>query len=187
MISFSGPANGQICARCDLVSNPDSSLDLYADSVYGQVFFTYNVETAETEITLLAHEIPHRLSGGHGFHIHEGTDETAMLSLEGGCGNLGGHFNPFDTDHGGPDSEHRHMGDLGNAMVDANGTIRWHRTDRLVTLIGEHSVIGRSVVLKNGTDDHGPGGDGNAGPGLACCIIQETNCSTASPGNRKIL
>ena len=44
----------------------------------------------------------------HAFHIHE------LGDLTNGCTSLAAHFNPFSVNHGGPESCHRHIGDLGN-------------------------------------------------------------------------
>jgi len=44
----------------------------------------------------------------HGFHIHQ------YGNLLKGCATAGPHYNPFNTTHGGPLSEIRHVGDLGN-------------------------------------------------------------------------
>lgn len=50
-------------------------------------------------------------------------------------------------------------------------------TDSLVSLIGQHSVIGRSIVVHENVDDYGKGGHelslttGNAGGRLACGVI----------------
>lgn len=41
----------------------------------------------------------------------------------------------------------RHVGDLGNIDADGNGLAKIDIKDRLVTLCGEHSVIGRSIVV----------------------------------------
>ena len=68
-------------------------------------------------------------------------------------------------------------GDLGNVMVNADGTAEVDITDSLVKLIGPHSVLGRSLVLYAGEDDGGRGGHeaslttGNPGPRVAAGVI----------------
>lgn len=106
-----------------------------------------------------------------GFHIHE-----YGISPE-GCLSAGPHFNPEGKNHGAPEDSERHFGDLGNIPTDCNGTSVGWRTDKLVTLFGPNSVIGRGVVVHNGTDDLGKGGDaeslktGNAGARAGCGTI----------------
>ena len=46
--------------------------------------------------------------GLHGFHIHENGDLTE------GCKSAGSHFNPDKKHHGGLETNHSHIGDLGN-------------------------------------------------------------------------
>jgi Cu-Zn family superoxide dismutase len=67
-------------------------------------------------------------------------------------------FNPFSKSHGAPDDDERMVGSLGNVEASADGVANIHIEDRLVKLIGPHSVIGRSVVIKAGQDDLGKGG-----------------------------
>lgn len=106
-----------------------------------------------------------------GFHIHQFGDNTN------GCTSAGPHFNPFGLDHGAPEDETRHVGDLGNIQTDANGLAKGSKTDKLVTLFGEHSILGRTVVVHGGQDDLGKGGHpdslktGNAGGRPACGVI----------------
>lgn len=106
-----------------------------------------------------------------GFHIHQFGDNTN------GCTSAGGHFNPFDKTHGAPEDDNRHAGDLGNIKTDASGVAKGSKTDRLLTLFGENSILGRSVVVHAGTDDLGKGGHpdslktGNAGGRPACGVI----------------
>lgn len=106
-----------------------------------------------------------------GFHIHHFGDNTN------GCTSAGPHFNPFGKNHGAPEDEDRHVGDLGNIETDGSGVARGSKTDRLVTLFGEHSVLGRTVVVHSGEDDLGKGGHpdslktGNAGGRPACGVI----------------
>ena len=106
--------------------------------------------------------------GNHGFHIHEFAD------FSNGCKSAGGHYNPFGKNHGAPQDEERHVGDLGNIVADANGVSKGSMSDRLIKLHGDTSVVGRSVMVHAGEDDLGKGGDagslktGNAGARVAC-------------------
>jgi Cu-Zn family superoxide dismutase len=119
--------------------------------------------------------------GKHAFHIHESGN---MMN---GCNSLGGHYNPFGKRHGSrvtADSNgnvqinyDRHVGDLGNIITNKKGETMINFVDPLVKLIGETSVIGRSIVIHVGVDDYGKGGTadslktGSAGGRLACGII----------------
>lgn len=97
------------------------------------------------------------------------------LSL--GLTSCGGIFNPFGKNHGGPSDDERMVGDLGNLSVDDAGKCKVHLEDRVVKLIGPHSIIGRSLVVKAGEDDLGRGGHdlsmttGNSGPRVAGGVV----------------
>lgn len=47
---------------------------------------------------------------------------------------------------------------IGNIEADESGVANINIEDRLVKLIGPHSIIGRSLVLKSNEDDLGRGG-----------------------------
>jgi len=110
-------------------------------------------------------------AGNHGFHVHESGNVT------GGCGSTGGHYNPHGKDHGAPTDADRHIGDLGNIVADSDGKAVIDITDQLISLTGNESIIGRAIVVHEGTDDLGKGGDegskktGNAGGRRVCGII----------------
>lgn len=117
--------------------------------------------------------------GPHGFHIHEKAD------FSNGCVSAGPHYNPMGKDHGAPSDENRHAGDLGNVMVDKVGNSKGQIEDRMVKLMGETSVIGRSVMVHADPDDCGKGDHsepgvngktslttGNAGARIACGEIK---------------
>jgi len=59
----------------------------------------------------------------------------------------------------------------------ADGTAKGHVEDKLLKLIGPHSVIGRSIVVHAGEDDLGKGGhelslqNGNAGAIVAYGVV----------------
>merc|ERR1712018_76362 len=112
--------------------------------------------------------------GKHGFHVHQFGD----LSDE--CRGAGGHFNPFSNNHGGSRDRVRHVGDLGNIEVSSSGLAVLDIHDRLALLDGPASILGKAIVIHEGPDDLGRGGDqgslktGNAGARLGCCVIRET-------------
>lgn len=111
-------------------------------------------------------EITGLSSGKHGFHIHEFGDGTTADGVA-----LGGHFNPANTMHGGPDDQERHVGDLGNLEADKSGRAKYNRLDTRISLHGRNSIIGRSVVIKEKVDDYKTQPGGGAGQRIAYGII----------------
>lgn len=102
----------------------------------------------------------------HGFHIHEYGDCSALDGTT-----AGGHFNPQDAPHGGPDSEERHVGDLGNITVDENGFAELDITDQMISFEGTNNIIGRGIIIHAGEDDLETQPTGAAGERLACGVI----------------
>ena len=110
--------------------------------------------------------------GKHGFHIHKCGDMTK--GCETGCE----HFNPFNKNHGGPHSQERHAGDLGN-ITSLNGVSKGSITVKDISCDPKTkiSIVGRMFVIHEDEDDLGKGGDeeslktGNAGKRIACSII----------------
>ena len=106
-------------------------------------------------------------SGKHAFHLHEFGD----VSAEDGSA-AGGHYNPGKHPHGGPDSAHRHAGDLGNLTADATGTAHYDLVIKDLSLCcGAIPVIGRSVIIHAKEDDLTSQPAGNAGPRVAQGVI----------------
>lgn len=109
--------------------------------------------------------------GQHGFHIHELGDITS------GCTAGGGHFNPENRNHGGPQDTDRHVGDLGNIQAGPDGVANVNILDSVVSFSGIRSVIGNTLIVHEGVDDFGRGGfsdsktTGHAGGRLACGVI----------------
>jgi Cu-Zn family superoxide dismutase len=131
------------------------------NDVRGTVTFTRNGST----IRVVA-EVEGLTPGKHGFHIHENGNCSASDATS-----AGGHFNPDDSRHGGPDDEERHVGDLGNIEAGDDGSARLEMEDSVIAFSGENSIIGRAVVVHAGEDDLTSQPTGEAGGRLACGVI----------------
>jgi Cu-Zn family superoxide dismutase len=105
----------------------------------------------------------------HGLHIHIVGDCRAP-----DASSAGGHFNPHGKSHGGPFSEPRHGGDLGNIQADANGSATISIQVTGISLGKEDdSIIGRAVIVHAQGDDLTSQPSGNAGPRIACGLISK--------------
>ena len=104
--------------------------------------------------------------GKHGIHIHESGDCTAPDGAS-----AGGHFNPMAKSHGAPMDAMRHAGDMGNIEADDSGKAHLEYIDNTISLDGEGSIIGRSVIVHKNEDDLKTQPTGNAGPRVACGVI----------------
>jgi Cu-Zn family superoxide dismutase len=104
--------------------------------------------------------------GPHGFHIHQYGDCSASDGTS-----AGGHFNPEGIEHGAPTDEYRHVGDLGNVMVDEAGTSHYEFIDDRMTFAGPTSIVGRGMIVHAGEDDLGTQPTGDAGGRVACGVI----------------
>lgn len=76
-----------------------------------------------------------------------------------------------------PHSTLNNAGDLGNIEAGEDGIVKTTMTDRLISLRGAHSIVGRSVIVHAGEDDLGRGGfddsktTGHAGARISCGVI----------------
>uniref|UniRef100_A0A0D2W6V3 Superoxide dismutase [Cu-Zn] n=1 Tax=Gossypium raimondii TaxID=29730 RepID=A0A0D2W6V3_GOSRA len=139
------------------------------EGVSGTVFFSQEGDGPTT----VTGNLSGLKAGLHGFHVHALGDTTN------GCMSTGKrpHFNPAGKEHGAPEDENRHAGDLGNVTVGDDGCASFSITDKQIPLTGPNSIIGRAVVVHADPDDLGKGGHelskstGNAGGRVACGII----------------
>lgn len=109
--------------------------------------------------------------GNHGFHIHEIGDCSSPDGKS-----AGGHFNPADVPHAGPEAEAAHAGDLGNLEAGENGQARITIMSSRVTL-GDGAptdIMGRAVIVHADPDDLESQPTGAAGGRVACGVIESS-------------
>src|SRR5262249_24090221 len=123
-----------------------------------------------------------------GLHIHEYGDLSAKE-----CTNVKKHWNPQNTWHGDINSTVRHVGDLGNVNVSAegDGVFNFRLSPDDLPLVGPESILGRALVIHESRDDLGRGDQsdsnatGHSGPRLGCGVIGvsiDFSAATLDPG-----
>jgi len=115
---------------------------------------------------LITADIKGLTEGKHGIHIHECGDCSSADGAS-ACG----HFNPEGKNHGAPSDINRHEGDMGNIQADDSGKAHIEYFDKMLSLEGEHSIIGRSVIIHKSEDDFKTQPTGNSGARIACGVI----------------
>merc|ERR1719186_32586 len=131
--------------------------------VLGEITITQGEDELNPNQAHFKGQISGLTPGLHGFHVH------AKGDLGDNCKAAGGHFNPEGGNHGSKEAMERHVGDLGNLEAGEDGNIQVDMWDHLAVLRGDNSIIGKAIVVHEGRDDEGEGGDegslkhGNAG------------------------
>ncbi|KAF6133054.1 superoxide dismutase 3 [Phyllostomus discolor] len=150
-------------AMCQV--QPSASLDAEQPQVTGFVLFRQLAPGARLEAFFNLEGFPPEPNGTkRAIHVHQFGD------LSQGCGSTGPHYNPLGVQHP------QHPGDFGNFAV-RDGSLWKYRSGLVASLSGPHSIVGRAVVVHEGEDDLGRGGNlaslenGNAGRRLACCVV----------------
>jgi Cu-Zn family superoxide dismutase len=133
----------------------------------GEIFF----EEKDGKVHVRGHIRGLEPGSTHGFHIHQYGDFTEWDATS-----AGGHFNPGNDPHAGPDAKKHHAGDLGNVTADKNGTVTIDKEVDFITIgRGPHAILGRSVVLHANADDLKSQPSGDAGPRIGIGIIGRAN------------
>ncbi len=126
--------------------------------VSGVVYF----EKVESGVQVTA-EVNGLTGEKHGFHIHQYGDCTEEDGTS-----TGGHFNPRGVEHGAPESTNRHMGAMGNLVVNEEGIGIRDYIDPIIVL---NEIIGRGIIVHAGEDDLTSQPSGAAGARIGCGVI----------------
>ena len=141
------------------------------NKAHGKVTFTQEGD----KVKVVAHLEGLNSGQKHAFHIHQYGDCTAPDAMS-----AGGHYNPEGHQHGLPEAEKRHAGDLGNLSADSEGKAHYEITVDNISIAGtKNPIIGRGVIVHAKVDDGGQP-VGNAGARIACGVI-----GVANPGDKK--
>lgn len=106
----------------------------------------------------------------HGFHVHEKGDCSSGDGMS-----AAGHYNPAGKPHGDHRSSgERHAGDLPNLMSDAYGNATASfEVSGISVGGGAADIVGKGLIVHRDPDDYKSQPAGNAGPRLACAVIQK--------------
>jgi superoxide dismutase, Cu-Zn family len=117
------------------------------------------------QVALALENVP---PGEHGAHVHEKGDCSAP-----DASSAGGHFNPEAHPHSLPEATPRHLGDLGNVNIgaDGKGTLDIVATGANLKEGDSSSFLGKAIIIHEKKDDGGQP-VGNAGGRIGCAEIQ---------------
>jgi Cu-Zn family superoxide dismutase len=104
----------------------------------------------------------------HGFHVHDKGDCSSGDGMS-----TGGHFNPDAKPHG-PQAAPHHAGDMPSLNADPYGNASASFTLKGVSVGGAAAdLVGRGLIVHRDPDDYTTQPTGNAGPRIACAVIQK--------------
>lgn len=103
-----------------------------------------------------------------GFHFHEKGDCSASDGTSAGA-----HFNPTSQQHGNPQAQPHHAGDMPNVKSDAQGVAEVSIDNPDVSLhTGQpNDIVGKALVMHAKPDDYQTQPSGNSGDRIACGVI----------------
>lgn len=155
-ITFTGCQTGGSGRKAVAELNPASGSNVRGTVTFHETKHGIRVEATVTGLT----------PGLHGFHIHEKGDCSAPDATS-----AGGHFNPAGQPHGAPTDFLRHAGDFGNITANDKGEAKFSALEPKLTFDGPSSIVGRGVIVHEKPDDLKSQPAGNAGPRIACGVI----------------
>ncbi|HEX3582106.1 MAG TPA: superoxide dismutase family protein [Thermoanaerobaculia bacterium] len=150
------------CAHTKMPMAVATLQPLGSSTGHGNVHFQQQKEGVEVTVDLTG-LAP---NSTHGFHVHD----------KGSCADFGNaagpHYNPTNAPHAAPDAASHHAGDFGNVIADANGEVHTSFMTHSISVGGMNDVIGHAVILHANPDDLTSQPAGNAGPRIACGVVE---------------
>lgn len=109
-------------------------------------------------------------SSTHGFHIHQNGE------CEGDFKSAGSHYDPMNTNKHGRMHAKTHAGDFGNIKTNKQGSVtidKFKKGLKLESSEPKYELYGKAFIIHAKNDEFQPQPSGNAGPRIACGVIQE--------------
>lgn len=148
-----------VTSKLNVTFEPKSSSNVNGTGIFseknGQVTFTANFTGLKPGI--------------HAIHIHEKSDCSAADGSS-----AGGHWNPTFKKHGKLGEGEAHKGDIGNFTSDefGNGSITFTTSEwRIGGDDSTKDILGKSLIVHQGSDDYISQPSGNSGARVACSAI----------------
>jgi Cu-Zn family superoxide dismutase len=103
-----------------------------------------------------------------GFHFHEKGDCSAPDATSAGA-----HFNPASQQHGNPQAQPHHAGDMLNVKSDAQGVaeVSVDNPDVSLQTGRPNDIIGKALVLHAKPDDYKTQPSGDSGDRIGCGVV----------------
>jgi Cu-Zn family superoxide dismutase len=156
------------CASMGMSSKPSAVANLEpttGNSARGTVTFTQDGD----EVRVRANVSGLKPGAEHGFHVHEKGDCSSGDGMS-----AGGHYNPMGKPHGPQRGEH-HAGDMPSLKADDYGNATASFELKGVSIgSGPADLAGKGLIVHRDPDDYTTQPTGNAGPRIACAVIQRS-------------
>lgn len=169
--STADPYDDSMASNSAARAQPGTVIEATADveptanySAEGEVNFTADMPNRPMEVLV---NLTGLTPGEHGLHIHEYGDCSAP-----DASSAGDHFNPTNEDHGSPQDEESHLGDLGNVVADENGVVDTTLTVSDLGFDGSNSILEKAIVVHAQADDLETDPAGASGDRVGCGVIR---------------
>jgi len=169
---FAAAAALVLIAGCASMGSPEPTAraelePTKGNSVKGTVTFQQSGDKVRVSATLSGL----KPNAEHGFHVHEKGDCSSGDGMS-----AAGHFNPAGKSHGDYRAAgERHAGDMPNLVADGYGNAAASFEVTGLSLGGGAAdIVGKGLIVHRDPDDYKSQPAGNAGPRLACAVIQKT-------------
>jgi Cu-Zn family superoxide dismutase len=162
ILAVAGCTTGDVGAN---VNNGDAA-EAKLKNAEGEEIGTARFTKAQNGVRLQL-EASKLTSGTLALHIHEhGSCEPPTFE------SAGSHYNPTNATHGFESERGPHLGDLRNISADKGGKVEVYQFASGLSIDGQNSIVGKSLVIHTGPDDYHSQPAGAAGDRLACGVIE---------------